>query len=145
MLPTSSRKTSNKKLESLKFVGGSKFMKELQRTVFFAAYDSAVFCSGNSVTGKEQRELLRKSIIGSGDPDELTLPEQMVLGINQFGHLYEDVPVAVNDDRNAQSTSITTVLDAGLTSSRNEYNKRLKDFFPTEEFRWHAFYLRKQA
>jgi hypothetical protein len=34
MLPTSSRKTSNKKLESLEFVGGSKFMKELQRTVF---------------------------------------------------------------------------------------------------------------
>jgi hypothetical protein len=131
MLPTSSRKTSNKKLESLKFVGGSKFMKELQRTVFFAANDSAVFCSGNSVMDKEQRELLRKSIIGSGDPDELTLPEQMVLGINQFGHLYEDVPVAVNDDRNAQSTSITTVLDAGLTSLRNEYNKRLKDcFFP---------------
>ena len=102
-------------------------MKELQRTVFFAAYDSAVFCSGNSVTEKDQRELLRKTILGSGDPDELTLPEQMVLGINQFGHLYEDVPVAANDDWNAAAV----VEDSGLTSSRNEYDKRLRDcFFP---------------
>ncbi len=74
MMPTSLRKTNSKKLESLKFVGGSKFMRKLQQTVF---------CSGSSVTDKEQRELLRKSILGSGDPDELTLPEQMVLGMNQ--------------------------------------------------------------
>jgi hypothetical protein len=127
MMPTSWRKTNSKKLEPLKFVGGSKFMKELQRTVFFAAYESAVFCAASSVTDKEQRELLRQSILGSGDPDELKLPEQMVLGINQFGHLYEDVPVAVNEDQNAQSASST---DAGLTSSsRNEYDKRLKDWF----------------
>ena len=119
-------------------------MKELQRTVFFAAYDSAVFCPGNSVTEKDQRELLRKTILGSGDPDELTLPEQMVLGINQFGHLYEDVPVAANEDRNAAAV----VEDGGLTSSRNEYDRRLKAeglLFSTEEFRWHAFYLCKQA
>lgn len=104
-------------------------MKELQRTVFFAAYESAVFCSGNSVTEKEQKALLRKSILGSDDPDELTLPEQMVLGINQFSHLYENVPVAapVNDDRNASA-----VADGGgLATSRSEYNKKLKDcFFP---------------
>ena len=62
--------------------------------------------------------MLRKSVLGSGAPDELILPEQMVLGINQFGHLFEDVPVAVNDDRNAQRTSSTTVSDAGLTSSQ---------------------------
>jgi hypothetical protein len=81
-------------------------MKVLQRTVFFATYESAVFLLASSVTDKEQRELLRKSILGLGDPDELTLPEQMVLGINQFGHLvYEDVPVAVNEDQNAQSAA----------------------------------------
>ncbi len=38
MLPTSSKKTASKKLESIKLIGGSKFMKELQKTVFFAAY-----------------------------------------------------------------------------------------------------------
>jgi hypothetical protein len=81
MLPTFARKTSTK-LESLKFVGGSKFRNELQRTVFFAAYDSAVVCSSNSVTDKEQREWLRKSILGSGDPEALILPAQMVLSIN---------------------------------------------------------------
>ena len=134
MAPTSSKKagtSSRKKLDSLKFVGGSKFMKELQRTVFFAAYESVVFSSGKSVTDKEQREMLRKSILGSGDPDELTLPEQMVLGLNQFGHLYEDVPVTINDDWNAQSTSTTADRAGIVTPSRNEYEKRLKDcFFP---------------
>ncbi|KAI2489924.1 hypothetical protein MHU86_24647 [Fragilaria crotonensis] len=133
MMPTSLRKSNSKKLEPLKFVGGSKFMKELQRTVFFAAYDSVVFRSASSVTDKEQRELLCKSILGSGDPDELTLPEQMVLGINQFGHLYEDVPVTVNDDRNVQSANKKSTEAALPTSllSQNEYDKRLKDcFFP---------------
>jgi hypothetical protein len=62
----------------------------------------------------------------------------MVLGINQFGHLYEDVPVAANEDQNAQSASST---NAGLTSSsQNEYDKRLRDCFFTEEFRWYVFY-----
>ena len=41
----------------------------------FAAYEFAVFHSASIVTDKEQRELLRKSILGSGDPDELTLPD----------------------------------------------------------------------
>jgi hypothetical protein len=111
-------------------------MKELQRTVFFAAYDSVVFCSGNSVTDKEQREMLRKTSLNSGDPDELTLPEQMVLGINQFRHLYDDVPVAVNDDQNIQSaggasTHIMTTAVGGMTSSpaQNEYDKRHKESF----------------
>jgi hypothetical protein len=38
-------------------------MKELQKTVFFAAYDSVVFSSGRSMTEKEQKQLLQKSII----------------------------------------------------------------------------------
>ncbi len=38
MVPTAlKKKTPAKRFESLKFVGGSKFMKELQKTVFFAA------------------------------------------------------------------------------------------------------------
>jgi hypothetical protein len=52
-MPTSSRKTSRKKLESLKVGGGYKLMEELQQPVFFPAYDSAVFCSGTNVTEKE--------------------------------------------------------------------------------------------
>ncbi len=47
MMPTSlKKKTTGKRLESLKFVGGSKFMKELQKTVFCAAYESVVFLRG---------------------------------------------------------------------------------------------------
>ena len=88
-MPTmSKRKSDTKKLESLKFLRGSKFMKdELQRTVFFAAYDSEVFSSGKSLTDKDQQELMRRSILCSGDSDEITLQEQMVLGLNQFRHL----------------------------------------------------------
>jgi hypothetical protein len=89
MVTTSSRKAGSEKLESLEFVGGSKCLKQLQQTVCFAAYESVVLCSGRSVTDKEQREMLCKSILGSGDSDELTLPEQMALGLNEFGHLYE--------------------------------------------------------
>jgi hypothetical protein len=85
MVPTAvKKKTTAKRLESLKFVGGSKFMKELQETVFFAAYDSVVFSSGRSFTDKEQKEVLRCIILGSEVPDGISLPEQMVLGINQF-------------------------------------------------------------
>jgi hypothetical protein len=87
MLSTSSKKKASKKLESIKFVGGSKFMKEPQKTVFFAAYDSVVFSSGRSMTEKEQKQLLQNSIIGSGDVDKMTLPEQMALGFNRFSHL----------------------------------------------------------
>ncbi len=97
MVPTAlKKKTPAKRFESLKFVGGSKFMKELQKTVFFAAYDSVVFSSGKSFTDKEQKEMLRCSILGSEDPDDISLPEQMVLGINQFAHLYDDVPMENN-------------------------------------------------
>jgi hypothetical protein len=55
MLSTSSKKKASKKLESIQFVGGSKFTKELQKTVFFAAYDSVVFPSGRSMSEKEQK------------------------------------------------------------------------------------------
>jgi hypothetical protein len=109
MLSTSSKKKASKKLESIKFVGGSKFMKELQKTVFFAAYDSVVFLSGRSMTEKEQKQLLQNCIIGSGDVDEMTLPEQMVLGFNQFSHLYDEVEIDINDDRNASSASAGVV------------------------------------
>jgi len=62
-------------------------MKELQGTVFFAAYDSEVFSSGKSLNDKDQQELMRRSILCSGDSDEITLQEQMVLCLNQFRHL----------------------------------------------------------
>ena len=116
-------------MESLKFVGGSKLMKELQRTMFFAAYESVVFSSARSMTEKDQRQMLRESIIGvTGASDIMTLPEQMVLGLNQFSHLYDNVPVATNDDRNASTLSGFGTV-AG--SSRNEYDKVLKDcYFP---------------
>ncbi|KAI2495874.1 hypothetical protein MHU86_18655 [Fragilaria crotonensis] len=147
MLPTSSKKTASKKLESIKFVGGSKFMKELQKTVFFSAYDSVVFLSGRSMTEKEQKEMLRTtSIIGSAGAvlDEMTLPEQMVLGLNQFSHLYdEEVDIDINDDRNALSSSVSEggVVDrhgggsteegGEMISSPQWYDKKLKDcFFP---------------
>ena len=113
-------------------------MKELQKTVFFAAYDSVIFSSGRTMTDKEQKEMLRCAILGTGDPDAMTLPEQMVLGINQFANLYDDVPIETNADRNASSShhaerDITGTDNAGSTGSsrRNEYDKRLKDcFFP---------------
>ena len=84
MMPTSSNKNARKKMDSLKFVGGSKLMKELQKTMHFAAYESVVFSSARSMTEKDQRQMLRE--------------------INQFSPLYDDVPVAVNDDRNASTS-----------------------------------------
>ena len=92
------------KLETLKFVGGTKLMKELQKTLFFAAYDTVV-SSGNSITEKRQKELLAEAIIGNGNPDVMTLTEQMATGINQFAHLYENIDVPINDDKNASSSS----------------------------------------
>ncbi len=53
------------------------------------------------MTEKEQKELLRTSIIGSGAVDKMILPEQMVLGLNQFFYLYDEVDIDLNDDRNA--------------------------------------------
>jgi hypothetical protein len=92
------------KPQPLKFVGGSRYMKELQKTVFFAAYNMAVFSSARSMTKKEQKEILRQSILGSGDATSITLPEQMVLGINQFASLYDEVDPEQVDDRNAPGT-----------------------------------------
>jgi hypothetical protein len=34
----------------------------------------------------------------------MTLTEQMATGINQFAHLYENVNVPINDDKNASSS-----------------------------------------
>ncbi len=133
-------------MESLKFVGGSKkLMKELQKTMFFAAYESVVFSSARSMTEKDQRKMLRESIVGTGASDIMTLSEQMVLGLNQFYHLYGDVPVVVNDDRNASTLSAaagTTVVG----SSRNDYDKVLKGcFFPAEKFWRQAHWLCQQV
>jgi hypothetical protein len=58
------------------------------------------------MTDKEQKEFFRASIIGSGHVDVMTLPQQMVAGVNQFSHLYDDVEINRNDDRNASSTSV---------------------------------------
>lgn len=78
--------------------------------------------------GKRTKSIASQtSLLGSDDPDELTLPEQtrMVLGINQFRHLYENVPVSVNHDRNASA-----VADGGgLAASQTVYDKMLKDCF----------------
>jgi hypothetical protein len=127
MLPTSSKKPASKKLATLRFAGSSKFMKELQKTVFFAAYDSVIFSSGRSMTEKEQKEVLRASIIGCGDPDVMTLPQQMVAGVNQFSHLYDDVDIDIHDDRNASAASVA----GGDMMSRSQSDKKLKDcFFP---------------
>ena len=92
------------KLESLKFVGGTKLMKELQKTLFFAAYDTIV-SSGNSITEKRQKELLAEAIIGNGNSDVMTLTEQMVstTGIKQFAHIYKNVNDPINDDKNVSS------------------------------------------
>jgi hypothetical protein len=77
------------------------------------------------MTLKEQRQMLNESIIGvTGATDVMTLPQQMVLGLNQFYHLYDNVPVAINDDRNASTLSGFGTV-AG--SSRNDYDKVLKD------------------
>ena len=47
--------------------------------------------------------MLHCSILGSEDPGVISLPEQMVLGVNQFAQLYNDVPMENNDDRNTTS------------------------------------------
>jgi hypothetical protein len=120
------KKRAANKLESLKFVGGTKLMKELQKTLYFAAYDTIV-SSGNSITEKKQKELLAEAIIGDGNPDVMTLTEQMVSGINQFTHLYENVDASVNDDRNASSSSLT----GGNNGGTPRQNKILRDcYFP---------------
>lgn len=110
------------KLEPIKFVGGSTFLKELQKTVFFAAYDSVV-TSANSINEQKKNDLLLKAVLGDGRPDNVSLSQQMVLGINQFAGLYDDVEAEVNDDPNSSSSG----------TSRNKFDKKLKDFFPTEK------------
>lgn len=97
-------------------------MKELQRTVFFAAYDNIV-SSGNSITEKQQKQMLRDSILGNGNPNYVSLPEQMVAGINQFAGLYDHVGIEGNDDRSASSS-------AGQ-SKPSGFDKKLKEsLFP---------------
>jgi hypothetical protein len=131
------QKVVGKKPQPLKFVGGSRYMKELQKTVFFAAYDMAVFSSARSMTEKEQKEeILRQSILGSGDATMITLPEQMVLGINQFASLYDEVDPEQVDDRNAvvsvtDSANPLAASSIGGFSTRNDCDKILKEcYFP---------------
>ena len=87
------------------------------------------------MTEKDQRRMLRESIIrATGASDIMTLPEQMVLGLNQFSHLYDDVPVAINDDQNASTLSGFGTVTG---SSRNDYDKVLKDcYFPQKSSGW---------
>jgi hypothetical protein len=86
------------------------------------------------MTDKEQKELLRASIIGSGDANVMTLPEQMVAGVNQFSHLNDNVEIDVNDYRNASSASVvagTVPTTGGHLASPPFCDKKLKDcFFP---------------
>lgn len=56
----------------------------------------------------------------------MPLSDQMVMGAIQFSHLYDDFPVAVNDDRNASASS-TAGTTAVVASSRNAYIKVLKN------------------
>lgn len=95
-------------------------MKELQRTVCLAAYESLAGLlfgrPGAQPLTKKNSEMLRKSILGLGNPNEVTLPQQMVLGLNQFGHLCEYVPVMIkNNDQDMQSVG-TSAGDGGLMS-----------------------------
>ena len=118
---TNAKKTTGSsavKLEPIKFVGGSTFLKELQKTVFFAAYDSVV-TSANSISEQKKNELLLKAVLGDGRPDNVSLSQQMVLGINQFAGLYDDVEAEVNDDPNSSSSG----------TNHNEFDKKLKDYF----------------
>jgi hypothetical protein len=87
------------------------------------------------MTVKDQRQMLCESIIGvTGTSAMMTLPEQMVLGLNQFSHLYDDVPVAINDDQNASTLSGFGTVTG---SSRNDYDKVLKDcYFPQKSSGW---------
>jgi hypothetical protein len=73
---------------------------------------------------------MRRRTLGSRDPDELTLLEQMVLGLNQFRHLNKDVQVTMNDNWNAQNGTVGAE-DGVVTTSRSNFDKQLKNcFFP---------------
>ncbi len=49
------------------------------------------------------------------------------MGLNQFSHLYDNVPVDLNDDRNASTLSGFGTF----VCHQNNFNKVLKDFcFP---------------
>ncbi len=74
--------------------------------------------------------MLHCSILRSEDPDDISLPEQLVLGITQFAILYDDVPMENNDNKNATSAfggSGTDDLILGGSLHCNEYDERLKD------------------
>jgi hypothetical protein len=75
------------------------------------------------MTENDQRQMRCKSVIAS---DMMPLSDQMVMGAIQFSHLYDDFPVAVNDDRNASASS-TAGTTAVVASSRNAYIKVLKN------------------
>jgi hypothetical protein len=101
---TSSKNPPNKN-EPQKFIGGTKIHKELQKTLFFAAYDTIV-SSAESITEKRQKDLLCDLIIGKeGNTEYVTLTEQMVCGAHQFAHLYQYVERPVNDNKNLHSLS----------------------------------------
>jgi hypothetical protein len=59
MIRPFAQKSTSKKLEPIKFVGGSKYLKELQRTACFAAYDS-IFATANSITESNKAITLSK-------------------------------------------------------------------------------------
>ena len=106
MIRPYAKKSTSKSLEPINLVCGSKYMKEFQRTVFFVA------C--NSITDKQQKQLLYQRILGNGCQDHIYLPEQMVQGMNRFSGLYDDVATNANDDRNASSEGVHHELDKKL-------------------------------
>ena len=116
-MKTNEKKKVNKaptvtiKLEPIKFIGGGKLMKELQWTV-----------SGKIMSEKQQKEFLRTAVHGNGDPGHIALTEQMAMGLNQFGALYEEVDICVNDDQNSTSAS-------SQAYDRTSFDKKLKDCF----------------
>ena len=71
---------------------------------------------------KQQKEFLRTAVHGNGDPGHITLTEQMAMGLNQFGALYEEVDICVNDDQNSTSAS-------SQAYDRTSFDKKLKDCF----------------
>ena len=97
------------------------------------------------MTEKEQKELLCTRIIGSGAVDKVTLPEQVVLGLNRFSHLYDLFDIDLNEDRNALSSVSEggvvdwhRITDEGqvLMLAPQMYDKKLQDcYFPQKSSR----------
>ena len=110
-------------LRPIKFDAGPNLMKELQRTLFFAAYEDIYFC-GKPLKGPKQKAAVYQKCFGDGKPDTVSYAKQFVHSINQFSSLYDDVDIQINDDPNATTDEIRTTT-----------RKQLKDRFSPKSIR----------